>query len=77
MATQTIRFIGNGQPVNPVKNPRIDREPTKNGIKFSGVTTAREFQQNIRSKLNIPPIEIGKNAVNILRSSKNGFDTTV
>lgn len=74
MATQPIRFLGTGTPVSPVKNPRINREPTKRGIEFSGVTSARELKKNIQSKLNVPPTEIGRSAVTISRIVKSGFD---
>lgn len=68
MAIQTqLRFIGTGKPLRVNVNPRLDREASRKGIRFSGIKTKREFNEvNKRSQPSVE--ELGRNAVKIPRS---------
>lgn len=63
-----LRFIGTGKPVRVNVNPRLEREASSNGIKFSGIKTKREFN-NVIKGLQPSVQELGNKAVNIARSS--------
>lgn len=63
-----LRFIGTGKPVRVNVNPRLEREASSKGIKFSGIKTKREFN-NVTKDLQPSVQELGNKAVNIARSS--------
>ena len=69
-----LYFLGTGRPIRPSTNPKLDREPSRNGVIFSGVTTSKEFQQNISQRLDIPATEIGRKASTIPRAIQQGID---
>jgi len=63
-----LRFVGTGKPVRVNVNPRVERDTSRNGVKFSGIKTKRELNDVTKaSKPNVQ--ELGNKAVNIPRSS--------
>ncbi|MFC1733095.1 hypothetical protein ACFL6I_22580 [candidate division KSB1 bacterium] len=69
-----IRFVGTGRPINPRTNPRLDRNASRTGVQQSGVKNVREFQELISRKLDIPPVELGRNASTISRTIGSRVD---
>ncbi|MFC1477629.1 hypothetical protein ACFL6L_04080 [candidate division KSB1 bacterium] len=72
-----LRFLSTGKPMRINVNPRLDREPSKRGVRMSGMTTRKEFQQVIKQERTPNSKELGRKAVTLQKSSGLSFNTTI
>ncbi len=50
-------------------NPRVNREPSRKGVKFSNIDSQSDFKNVVRSELRPSAQDLGRNAVQIPRST--------
>lgn len=72
-----LTFYGTGRPMNPFVNPRVNREPSRMGILYSGVRTKGEFNRTIKER-RVPDINaLGKGAVKLQKSLGISVNVTI
>lgn len=73
----TLTFYGTGRPMNPFVNLRVNREPSRVGILYSGVRTKGEFNRAIKER-RVPDINaLGKGAVKLQKSLGISVNVTI
>ena len=72
MGISDLRFIGTGKSMNPFTNPKLNRDPSRKGIEFSGIKSTNELGEKLRANM-LPKIsDLGDGAVKVMRSMQQG-----
>ena len=72
-----LTFYGTGRPVRPFVNLRVNREPSRKGILYSGVRSVSEFRRIVRSKNVIDFRNLGMGAVKLQKSLGISINVTI
>ncbi len=74
MGVNSLRFQGTGKPVRPYTNPRVNREPSRKGISYSGIGSMSEFNKQIAQRTDASPRELGRGAHAVSQRAKAGIN---
>jgi len=72
-----LRFLGTGKPMNINTRPQINRQASQKGVRMSGISSRKEFQQVIQSE-NMPNYqELGQQAVSVQKAGGISINVTI